>query len=134
MVVYLELDEVVAIATHVLGLDVDTALRVTDLGLASSALARPQASFGGEEFYPTLARKAAALLQGLARNHALLDGNKRISLVCTLMFLNLNGYDLVLPSDEESFDVIVGVAAGDVDLDKLTEWIDAHLVALQADD
>ena len=82
--VYLELDEVLAIACEVLGLEVDALVRVTDLGLADSAVARPRASFGGEEFYPSIEAKAASLLFGLARNHAFIDGNKRIAVLSTL--------------------------------------------------
>ena len=52
--IYLELDDVLAIACEVLGLEVDALVRVTDLGLADSAVARPRAGFGGEEFYPTI--------------------------------------------------------------------------------
>ena len=65
--IYLELDEVLAIACEVLGLEVDALVRVTDLGLADSAVARPRASFGGEEFYPSIEAKAASLLFSLAR-------------------------------------------------------------------
>ena len=81
--IYLELDEVLAIACDVLGLEVDALVRVTDLGLADSAVARPRASFGGEEFYPSIEAKAASLLFGLARNHAFIDGNKRVAVLST---------------------------------------------------
>jgi death-on-curing protein len=73
-VIYLELDDLLAIASEVLELEVDTLIRVTDLGLADSAVARPQASFGGEEFYQRL-------LFGVARNHAFIDGNKRVAVL-----------------------------------------------------
>lgn len=66
--VYLELDDLLAIASEVLGLEVDVLLRVTDLGLADSAVSRPQASFAGEEFYTSVEAKAATLLFGVARN------------------------------------------------------------------
>lgn len=81
MTIYLELGDLIAIASTVLELEVDATLRIIDLGLADSAIARPQASFAGEEFYPTMAAKAASLLFGLARNHAFVDGNKRIATV-----------------------------------------------------
>ena len=66
---YLELDDVLAIACEVLGLEVHALLHVTDIGLADSAVARPQAGFAGQEFHPTVEAKAASLLLGLARNH-----------------------------------------------------------------
>ena len=124
---YLELGDVIAIASRVLGLDVSPTLYIVDLGLADSALARPQATFGGQEFYPSVPEKAAALLQALARNHPFVDGNKRIALLTTLQFLNLNGKDLDLDPPEEAYEVIASTAAGEMSLGKLTEWIGARL-------
>lgn len=127
MVVYLELADLLAITAEVLGLEVDTIIRITDLGLADSALARPQASFEGEEFYISLEAKAAAVLHGLARNHPFLDGNKRISVLATLQFLNRNGQDLDLEPPEEAYDVITRAASGELELAKLTEWVAARM-------
>lgn len=120
---YLELGDLIAIATRVLGLEVDAVLAITELGLAESALARPQSSFGGTEFYPTLPEKAAVLMHGLSRNHAFLDGNKRIATIATLMFLNFNGHSLDLDPAEEAYTAIAGAASGELDLRKLTEWV-----------
>lgn len=125
--IYLELDDVLAIASEVLGLEVDVLLRVTDLGLADSAVSRPQASFAGEEFYTTIESKAATLLYGVARNHPFIDGNKRVAVLAALQFLNLNGFDLDLTTPEEAYKTIAGVAAGTVTLDILTSWIAARL-------
>lgn len=124
---YLELDDVLAIACDVLGLEVDALLRVTDLGLADSALNRPMAGFGDVEFHPTIEAKAAALMFGLARNHAFIDGNKRVSVLATLHFLNCNGRDLNLSPIEDAFKTVVGVAAGHVSQDDLAAWIRARL-------
>ena len=121
--IYLDLDEVLAIACEVLGLEVDALVRVTDLGLADSAVARPRAGFGGEEFYRTAEAKAASLLYGLARNHAFIDGNKRIAVLSTLQFLNKNGLDLDLHPAEEAFKTVVHVASGHLSLEDLTDWI-----------
>lgn len=128
--VYLELDDLLAIASEVLGLEVDVLLRVTDLGLADSAMSRPQASFAGEEFYVSVEAKVATLLFGVARNHAFIDGNKRVAILVALQFLNLNGFDLDLTPPEEAYKVIAGVAAGTVTLDALTSWIGARLEPL----
>jgi death-on-curing protein len=125
--IYLELDDLLAIASEVLGLEVDVLLRVTDLGLADSAVSRPQASFAGEEFYATIEAKAATLLFGVAKNHAFIDGNKRVALLATLQFLNLNGLDLNLSPAEDAYKVIAGVAASTVTLDALTTWITGRL-------
>lgn len=128
--IYLELDDVLAIACEVLQLEADEILRVTDLGLADSAIARPQAGFGDEEFYPTIEAKAASLLFGLARNHAFIDGNKRIAVLATLQFLNSNGLDLDLTPVEEAFKTVIRVAAGDLPLEDLTAWIRGRLETL----
>ena len=125
--IYLELDDVLAIACEVLQLEADEILRVTDLGLADSAVARPQAGFGDEEFYPTIEAKAASLLFGLARNHAFIDGNKRIAVLATLQFLNSKGLDLDLAPVEEAFTTVIQVASGDLSLEELTAWIGGRL-------
>jgi death on curing protein len=87
---------------------------VRDLGLLDSACHRSQASFFGQEAYPTLAGKAAALMHSLACNHALVDGNKRLALLATVVFLRINGYTLDL-TDDEAFDLAMSVAAGQLD-------------------
>src|SRR5271155_5691914 len=89
---------------------------VRDLGLLDSACHRPQAGFFGQEAYPTLAGKAAALMHSLACNHALVDGNKRLALLAMVVFLRINGYRLDLTGDE-AFDLTLSVAAGQLDAD-----------------
>ena len=121
--IYLELDDVLAIACEVLGLEVDALVHVTDLGLADSAVARPRAGFAGEEFHPSMEAKAASLLFGLARNHAFIDGNKRVAVLATLQFLNANGYDLDLLPVEEAYKTVIQVASGNLAVDDLTDWI-----------
>ena len=91
---------------------------VRDLGLLDSACHRPQASLLGREAYPTLAGKAAALMHSLACNHALIDGNKRLALLATAVFLRINGYVLDL-TDDEAFDLTMSVAAGQVDAEEI---------------
>lgn len=131
--IYLELDDLLAIASRVLGLEVHALLRVTDLGLADSAVSRPQASFAGEEFYATIDAKAATLLFGVARNHPFIDGNKRVAVLAALQFLNANGFDLNMTPPEEAYKVIAGVAAGTVTLDVLTSWISARVKTMPDD-
>lgn len=121
--IYLELEDVLAIACEVLELEADALVHVTDLGLADSAVSRPGASFEGHEFYQSVESKAASLLFGLARNHAFIDGNKRTALLATLQFLNVNGLDLDLSLTEEAYKTVVQVASGSLSLDDLTEWI-----------
>ena len=91
---------------------------VRDLGLLDSACHRPQASFFGQEAYPTLTGKAAALMHSLAGHHALVDGNKRLALLATVVFLRINGCALDL-TDDDAFGLTVSVAAGQLDADRI---------------
>jgi death-on-curing protein len=109
-VIYLTLPELIHIAERTLGHDVP----VRDYGLLESALARPQATAFGADAYPSLEEKAAALLHSLARNHALVDGNKRLALAATIAFVGLNGRRLTLTNDQ-AYELVVGVAAGELD-------------------
>jgi death-on-curing protein len=91
---------------------------VRDLGLLDSAVNRPRSSAFGEDAYPTLDLKAAALLHSLTKNHALVDGNKRIAWLCTVVFCDLNG---VVPrlSDNEAFQLVWDVASTQMKLDEI---------------
>ena len=108
--IYLTLTELLYVAERTLGPEVP----VRDHGLLDSALARPQASVFGGEAYEGLEEKAAALLHSLARNHGLVDGNKRLALAATIAFLGLNGYRLTLTNDE-AYTLVMEVASGVVD-------------------
>ena len=90
--------------------------RPAGLGLLDSACHRPQVGLFGEQAYPSLAGKAAALMHSLACNHALVDGNKRLGLLVAVVFLRINGYILDL-TDDEAFDLTMSVAAGQLDAD-----------------
>lgn len=105
-------------------------LHVRDEGLFFSALVRPTASVFGVDAYATLELKAAALMSSLARNHALIDGNKRTAWVLTVAFLNINGFDLDMTQDEK-FDLVLAVAQGILELDEIAAAFVAHLVAEQ---
>ncbi len=108
--IYLDLDDLVYVAQRTL--ESEPAIR--DIGLLESALARPRASALGRDAYPTLHEKAAALLHSIARNHALVDGNKRLALAATIAFLGINGHVLTLTNDE-AYDLVIAVAAGELD-------------------
>jgi death-on-curing protein len=95
---------------------------VRDLGLLDSACHRPQASFFGREAYPTLTGKAAALMHSLAGNHALVDGNKRLALLATVVFLRVSGYVVDL-TDDEAFALTVSVAAGQLNADEIQQQL-----------
>ena len=103
---------------------------IRDVGLLDSAAYRPQASAFGQEAYPTIHGKAAALLDAVVRNHALVDGNKRLGWAAAAVFYDLNGFDLDPPSADEAVDLVVAVAAGHLELGKLVQvlagWARPH--------
>lgn len=96
---------------------------VRDLGLLHSACARPQATALGSEVYPDIQRKAASLLHSLARNHALLDGNKRLAWLATLVFLDLNGRAVGL-DDDAAFQLVMDVAEGNIDIAEIASRLE----------
>jgi death-on-curing protein len=93
---------------------------VRDVGLLDAASARPRSAAFGQDAYPSLHHKAAALLHSLVRNHALADGNKRLGWLATAVFLDLNGATPEL-SDDEAFDLVMAVADGKLDVDEIAE-------------
>ena len=86
---------------------------VRDAGLLEAAAARPRTTVFGEDAYPTLEEKAAALAHSIARNHALVDGNKRLTLGALIAFLGINGRMLTLTNDE-AYDLIIAIATGEL--------------------
>ena len=84
---------------------------VRDVGLLDSSAARPRSSAFGEDAYPSIDLKAAALMHSVAANHCLVDGNKRLAFLATVVFLDINGYDVDL-SDDEAFTLTMDVACG----------------------
>jgi death on curing protein len=112
MIDYLTLDDVLAAAEAHLGYPAE----VGDYGLLESAIARPQATVFGENAYPTIHEKAAALLQSLATNRALIDGNKRTAFVATALFYALNSLHVTAgAAEDELFDLIIAVATRKLD-------------------
>lgn len=111
MIDYLTLDDVLAAAEAHLGYPAE----VGDYGLLESAVARPQATVFGEDAYLTIHEKAAALLQSLATNHALIDGNKRTAFVATALFYALNGHHVQAEAEDQLFDLVIAVATRELD-------------------
>ena len=96
-----------------------------DEGLLESALEAPFQSFGETDVYPSIQQKAARLGFGLIRNHAFIDGNKRIGAHAMLVFLSLNGIELTYTQSELS-DLILAVAAGTQSFDDMVKWVIEH--------
>jgi death on curing protein len=115
MTEYLDLEDLLDIARAAVGKDV----AVRDYGLLESALARPRASVFGDDAYPELHHKTAALMHSLARNHALVDGNKRLAWTACRTFLAINAQWIGAPEDDR-FDFVIAVATGAMsDLDEI---------------
>jgi len=109
-VIYLTLPELLHVAERTLG----SGYAVRDYGLLEAALVRPRARALGNDAYPDLDAKAAALLHSIARNHALIDGNNRLALAAVIAFYGLNGRRLILTNDE-AYDLVMAVASGRLD-------------------
>lgn len=99
---------------------------IRDKQALDSAIAQPRMTFGGEDLYPTLQQKAAALLLSLVLNHPFVDGNKRIGQTACETFLLLNGFEIVATVDEQE-QLILDLAAGKVDRPSLEAWLTEHL-------
>lgn len=105
---------------------------VRDLNAVDSAVAQPAMTFGGQELYPTLAEKAAALGFSLIQNHPFADGNKRVGHAAIESFLVLNGHEITASVDEQE-QIILQVAASRLGRPEFTEWVRAHVVASKQD-
>jgi death on curing protein len=97
-----------------------TAGPVRDVGLLDSAAARPRSSAFGEDAYPTLAIKAAALLHSATRKHALVDGNKRLAWLAAVVFVDINGHRPDV-SDQAAFDLVMDAAAGKAEVHEVAD-------------
>jgi len=93
---------------------------IRDVGLLDSAINRPRSSAFGEDAYPTLTLKAAALVHSVTNNHALVDGNKRIGWLCVAVFCDVNGTSVDL-TDDEAFQLVWDVASSSIDVPAIAE-------------
>ena len=114
---FLDLDDVVDLAIALLG---DPA-PIRDIGLLGAAVARPQTTAFGEDAYPDIWTKAAALLQSIVKNHALVDGNTRLGWLATAVFLEINGVEISRARNDDVYDLVIDVAAGRPSLDEIAE-------------
>jgi death-on-curing protein len=106
---YLDVEDLIDLAIGLLG----DPPPIRDVGLLASAAARPQTTLFGVDAYPDVWTKAAALLQSVVKNHALVDGNKRLGWLATAVFLDLNGVAITTASNDDVFNLVVDVAAHD---------------------
>lgn len=110
---------------HAVGVLEDFGLHIRDIGLLSSALARPSSSMFGVEAYPELEVKAAALLSSLSQNHPLFDGNKRFSWILTMTFLEMNGVVIDMELDT-AFELVLRTAQSKAELEEIADLLRSH--------
>jgi death on curing protein len=120
---YLDLDDLIGLATVLLG----DPPPIRDLGLLGSAVARPKTSAFGADAYPNVWTKAAALLHSIVGNHPLVDGNKRLGWLACAVFLELNGVDPTIATNDDVYDLVMGVAASAADVPAIADRLRALL-------
>ena len=103
-----------------------------DRAALESAVAQPRMAFGGQDLYPTLVEKAAALAFSLTQNHPFMDGNKRAGHAAMEVFLVLNGYEIAATVEVQE-QLFLSLAAGQVSRAALAEWLQEHLIAYAPD-
>jgi death-on-curing protein len=118
---YLDREDLVNLARLLLG----EPPPIRDMGLLESASARPRTSVFGEDAYPDLWTKAAALLQSLVKNHPLVDGNKRLGWLATAVFLEINGVNVTHASNDDVYEFVIGVAAAHDTLETIADSLKA---------
>lgn len=114
---FLNLDDVLDLCRKLLG----DPPPVRDIGLLGSAVARPQTTLGEEDAYPTIAEKAAALLQSLVINHALIDGNKRLGWLATAVFLEINNFSVAHVSNDDVYELVMLIASSNPPLTDIVQ-------------
>ena len=102
---------------------------IQDMGLIESAVARPQATFGGKYLYVSIYDKVASLLQSLLKNHPFVDGNKRTALTSAGLFLWKNGYRLV-NNHKEEVEFAVKVDNGNLTVEQISKWLREHSIKI----
>ena len=118
---FLNLDDVLDLCRKLLG----DPPPVQDIGLLGSAVARPQTTLGEEDAYPTITEKAAALLQSLVINHALVDGNKRLGWLATAVFLEINDCSVTHVSNDDVYELVMQLASSNPPLTDIVQRLRA---------
>jgi death on curing protein len=122
------LDDFVEAAAVILDVDESAIRRLPGLALAESAIAAPFAGMDEQDAYPSLTDKAAILIERIARNHPLPDGNKRVALAMAIVFLERNGHRWGLPDHDRDVAMVERIAAGDAtSTDDIRTWIDERV-------
>lgn len=126
MTIYLELGDYCEIAAELLGTTPEQVARLPRIALADSALAAPRAGFGDQDAYPTLVEKAAVLVEHLARNHPLPDGNKRAAFLSVWLFLEVNGRPFSGEDATVDVPMVEKIAAGEAAPNEIIRWLEGR--------
>ncbi|HWO48030.1 MAG TPA: Fic family protein [Solirubrobacterales bacterium] len=126
MTIYLEFGDYCEIAAELLGTTPEQIARLPRITLAESALATPQAGFGDQDAYPTLIEKAAVLVEHLARNHPLPDGNKRAAFLSVWLFLEANRQPFAGEDADTDVPMVEKIAAGEATPNEIIRWLESR--------
>jgi death-on-curing protein len=120
-ITFLDLEDVVELARRLPG----DPPPIRDIGLLGSAVVRPQTSIGGTDAYRTIWAKAAALLDSIVNNHALVDGNKRLGWLSAAVFLEVNDASVAAASNDDIYALVIRVASGTLPLHEIADAIES---------
>lgn len=126
---FLDLDDVLDLIRRLLG----DPPPIQDIGLLGSAVARPQTAVFGQDAYPDIWSKAAALLQSIVNNHALIDGNKRLGWLATAVFLEINGVGVIHVSNDDIYQFVIDVAANNPSFEHIAAALRALVTGASRD-
>lgn len=126
---FLDLDDVLDLIRRLLG----DSPPIRDIGLVGSAVARPQTAVFGQDAYPDIWSKAAALLQSIVNNHALIDGNKRLGWLATAVFLEINGVSVIHVSNDDIYQFVIDVAANNPSFEHIAAALRALVTGASRD-
>jgi death on curing protein len=124
LTVYLELGDYCEIAAELLGTSAEQIARLPRIALADSALAAPRAGFGDQDAYPDLIEKAAVLVEHLARNHPLPDGNKRAAFLSVWLFMKQNDHPFLGEAPDTDVPMVEKIAAGEATPNEIIDWLE----------
>jgi death-on-curing protein len=126
---YVTFGDYCRIAAEVLGTTPEQVARLPRIALADSALASPRAGFGDQDAYPTLIEKAAVLVEHLARNHPLPDGNKRCAFLALERFLSANGLSIQDADPDTDVPMVERIASGEAAPNEIMNWLEARIAS-----
>jgi death-on-curing protein len=126
---YLLIEEIISLHAKVIAQS-GGGLGLRDRGALETAVAQPEMTFGGEDLYPTITEKAAALGHSLIQNHPFVDGNKRVGHAVMEVFLVLNGYEISASVNEQE-QIVLSVASGQMSRAEFGAWLKQHVVEIE---